>query len=61
MADHGTMRDHIKDLMMQVSALQARVRKADAEIERLRIERDEARDEFQALRSELIRQAVHGE
>lgn len=61
MADHGTMKDHIDDLMIQVGDLRVKLRRAESKVEALQKERDELSDELNALRSELIRQAVHGD
>jgi archaellum component FlaC len=60
MADIGTMKDHIDDLMIQVGDLRAKLRRAEASVVALRKERDELSDELNALRSELIHEAVHG-
>lgn len=61
MADIGTMKDHIDDLMIEVGDLRTKLRRAEAQVETLRKERDELSDELNDLRSELVRQAVFGD
>ena len=61
MADIGTMKDHIDDLMIEVGNLRTKLRRAEAEIEALRKERDELSDELNGIRSELVHQAVFGD